>query len=285
LGKEGTLGTKKWRLGQLFLVEGVTKYVLNGQNSDVGYTFCPGAESNAQDTYYGLAILKMLNCPFPNVEKTVEWLLSLEMYNIYTYYYVGKSLALCGEKLDDRFREFVTSEISSRKHSISTNVYAELSSGFKSLLMLLELAKMLNVEFNGKDIKNWLLRFKNKDGGFGENGHSNISSTYYAVASLCLLKHNRENLRSAVEFVRKCESPHGGFTIIPNSLKTYMEFTYAGVMTLDLLLEKCRFPQKTADFVLKCQRANGGFARTDIGISTLENTFQAVKILQKLGIL
>jgi len=55
-------------------------------------------------------------------------------------------------------------------------------------------------------------------------------------------------------------------------------------MTLDLLLEKCRFPQKTADFVLKCQRANGGFARTDIGISTLENTFQAVKILQKLGI-
>jgi len=77
LGKEGNLGTRKWRLADSFLVEGVTKYVLNGQNSDGGYTFCPGAESNAQDTYYGLAILKMLNCPFPNVEKTVEWLQNL----------------------------------------------------------------------------------------------------------------------------------------------------------------------------------------------------------------
>ncbi|MHA1644011.1 MAG: prenyltransferase/squalene oxidase repeat-containing protein, partial [Candidatus Freyarchaeota archaeon] len=130
-------------------------------------------------------------------------------------------------------------------------MYTELSSGFKSLLMLLELAKMLNVEFNGEDIKNRLLGFKNKDGGFGENGHSNISSTYYAVASLCLLKHNRENLRSAVEFVRKCESPHGGFTIIPNSLKTYMEFTYAGVMTLDLLLEKMQISTKNSGFRIK----------------------------------
>ncbi|MEM3565213.1 MAG: prenyltransferase/squalene oxidase repeat-containing protein [Candidatus Jordarchaeaceae archaeon] len=285
LGKEGTHGTGKGRLADSFLVEGVIKYVLNGQNSDGGYTFCPGAESNAQDTYYGLEILKILNYPFPNVEKTVEWLLSIEMYNIYTYYYVGKALTLCGERLDDRFREFVASEISSRKHSISTNVYTELSSGFKSSLMVLELAEMLNLEFDGADMKRWLLGFKNRDGGFGENGHSDISSTYYAVASLCLLKHDRKNLREAVKFVRKCEAPHGGFTIIPNSLKTYIEFTYAGVMTLDLLGEKLRFPQKTADFVLKCQRANGGFARTDIGISTLESTFQAVKILQKLGAL
>lgn len=285
LGNEGTLGIKKERLADSFLTKGVIKYVTNGQNNDGGYTFCPGAESNAQDTYYGLAILNLLNSPFPNMEKTVEWLLSLEIYSIYTYYYVGKALALCGEQLDDRFREYVTSVISSKKHSCNTNVYAELSSGFKSSLMVLELAKMLHVKFNGEEIKNWLLGFKNKDGGFGANRHSNIISTYYAVASLCLLKYNIERLRGRIIFVRKCEVPHGGFTIVPHSLKPYIEFTYAGVMTLNLLGEKCRFPQQTADFTLKCQRANGGFARADLGISTLENTFQAVNVLRKLGLL
>jgi hypothetical protein len=88
-----------------------------------------------------------------------------------------------------------------------------------------------------------------------------------------------------VEFVRKCEQPHGGFTVIHRSVTPYMEHTYYGVMTLDLLGESCRFPWQTMDFVLKCQRDNGGFARSDLGISTFENTFQAVNVLRKLGFL
>jgi len=54
-------------------------------------------------------------------------------------------------------------------------------------------------------------------------------------------------------------------------------------MTLDLLGKNRRFPSQTTDFILKCQRANGGFARSDLGISTFENTFQAVSMLRKLG--
>jgi hypothetical protein len=281
-----TANIRKGCFSDSFLTEGIIRYVTNGQNSDGGFTFCPGAESNAQDTYYGLAVLNLLNYPFPNLEKTVEWLLSLELYNIYTYYYVGKSLELCSERLDDRFKEYFASIINSGEYfGNATNVFAKPSTELKSLLMVLEFAKMLKLEFNGEDIERWLLGFKNKDGGFGEKGHSNIIATYYAVASLHLLKNKVENLTDVVDFLRECETPKGGFTIVPNALKTYIEFTYFGVMTLDMLGEKCRFPQQTADFVLKCQRANGGFARTDIGISTLENTFQAVNILQKLGIL
>jgi hypothetical protein len=276
---------KKGRLSDSFLTEGIIKYVINGQNGDGGYTFCPGAESNAQDTYYGLEVLNLLNYPFPNLEKTVEWLLSLELYNIYTYYYVGKSLELCGERIDDRFKKYFTSIVNSKEYfSSATNVFAKPSTELKSLLMVLEFAKMLKLEFNGKDMERWLLGFKNKDGGFGEKGHSNITSTYYAIASLQLLKNNVENLTDTIDFIRECETPQGGFTIVPNTLKTYIEFTYFGVMTLDMLGEKCRFPKQTVDFLLKCQRANGGFARTDIGISTLENTYQAVKTLQKLGV-
>ena len=38
----------------------IVDYVVNRQNDDGGYTFCQGAESSAQDTYYGLAILRAL---------------------------------------------------------------------------------------------------------------------------------------------------------------------------------------------------------------------------------
>lgn len=278
-----TASIKKGRFSDSFLTEGIIKCVVNDQNSDGGYTFCTGAESNAQDTYYGLQVLNLLNYPFPNLEKTVEWLLSLELYNVYTHYYVGKSLELCGVQIDDRFKKYFTSIVNSKEYfGNATNVFAKPSTELESLFMVLEFAKKLKLKFNSEDVERWLLGFKNKDGGFGEKGHSNIISTYYAVASLQLLKNNLENLTDAIDFVRKCETPQGGFTIVPNALKTYIEFTYFGVMTLDILGEKCRFPKQTIDFVIKCQRANGGFARTSIGISTLENTFQAVNILRKL---
>jgi len=62
-----------------------------------------------------------------------------------------------------------------------------------------------------------------------------------------------------------------------------MEHTYYGVMTLDLFNQDCKYPAQTIDFLLNCQNLHGGFARSDLGISTFENTFQAVSMLRKIG--
>ena len=258
------------------------RYIVNRQNDDGGYAFAQGLESNAQDTYYGLAILNLLSSPFPNVERTVEWLFDFDLSSIYSYYYVGKALTLCNKHVGSHFGDFVGSAISSGRYFSSVDVYVEVSSEFESTLMLLELASILKMRPDGEKAKTWLLRYRNKDGGFGAYGHSNINSTYYAVASLNLLKVDRRDLSDTVTFVRKCEQPYGGFTVIPRSAPPHMEHTYYGVMTLDLLGENCGFPSQTIDFVLKCQRDNGGFARSDLGISTFENTFQAVGIMQRL---
>jgi len=53
-------------------------------------------------------------------------------------------------------------------------------------------------------------------------------------------------------------------------------------MTLHLLGEKSKHPSQTTDFVLGCQNNNGGFARSGLGVSTFENTLQAVEVLRKL---
>ena len=261
----------------------IVEYVVNRQNDDGGYAFAQGLESNAQDTYYGLVILNLLGSPFPNMEHTVEWLCNFDLSSIYSYYYVGKSLALCNKHVGSRFWDFMSSAISSGRYFRTVDVYVEVSSEFESTLMLLELASTLNIKMDGEEVKRWLLKHRNKDGGFGAYGYSNINSTYYAIASLNLLKVDRRDLSDTVTFVRKCEQPYGGFTVIPRSAPPYIEHTYYGVMTLDLLGENCRFPSQTIDFVLKCQRGNGGFARSDLGISTFENTFHAVSIMHRLA--
>lgn len=265
------------------LTENIINYVISRQNVDGGYTFVEENDSNTQDTYYGLAILKSLGSRFPNVDKTLEWLREFNLGSIYSYYYVGKALSLCGGDLDNRFHKYVVSTIASKRHFGSVDVYIEVASEFRATHMVLELANLLGVDPTANDVVNWLLKYKNEDGGFGAHNHSNINSTYYATASLGLLSFDTEKLQDTKAFLRTCENHHGGFTVVPHSFAPYMEYIYYGVMALDALGESCRFPSQTVDFVLRCQNANGGFARADLGISTFENTFQAVSVIQKLA--
>lgn len=264
------------------LTKNVINYVISRQNVDGGYTFVEENDSNAQDTYYGLAILKLLGSPFPNVDNTVEWLREFGLGSIYSYYYIGKALSLCGEDLGNRFRKYVVSTIAAKRHLGSVDVYFEVASEFRAPHMVLELANLLGVDPDN-DVAGWMLRYENVDGGFGAHKHSNVNSTYYATASLDLLGFDMESLQSTTAFLRSCEKPYGGFAVVPRSFAPFMEHTYYGVMALDALGKNCRFRRQTVDFVLRCQNGNGGFARADLGISTFENTFQAVSIMQKLA--
>jgi hypothetical protein len=260
----------------------ITNYVINRQNEDGGYTFCQGAESNGQDTYYGLTILRLLNANFPNIEKTVKFINDIRLDNIYSIYYISKASLLLGKNIDSKLKKHALSIFNSKAYFGSTDFFAEISSEFTTTFMTLELADLLKIKVNTKEVAEWLLHFKNDDGGFGTQRQSNINSTYFATASMSLLNESLQDLRETVRFVRTCEKPYGGFTVIPMSFGPYMEHTYYGVMTLDLLGEKSKYPSQTMDWILKCQNKNGGFARSDLGISTFENTFQAVSVLRKI---
>ncbi|MGD0994505.1 MAG: prenyltransferase/squalene oxidase repeat-containing protein [Candidatus Bathyarchaeia archaeon] len=260
----------------------ITNYVINRQNKDGGYTFCQGAESNGQDTYYGLTILSLLNANFPNIEKTVKFINDIRLGNIYSIYYVSKASLLLGKSIDAKLKKHALSTFNTQAYFGSTEFFAEVSSEFTTTFMALELADLLKIKVNKKEVAEWLLHFKNNDGGFGTQGQSNINSTYYATASMSLLNESLRDLRETLMFVRACEKPYGGFTVIPMSIEPYMEHTYYGVMTLDLLGEKSQYPTQTIDWILKCQNKNGGFARSDLGISTFEDTYYAITILQKL---
>jgi len=275
------------RTNDPLLANKVVDYVIKRQNEDGGYTFCQGAESNRQDTYYGLAILSLLNATFPNVEQTIRFLNEpgWDLDNIYSNYYSTKALLLYGEEPNENLKNHISLVANLKRHSSFADVLPEVSSEFTTVFMTLELADLLGIQLPKNSLIEWLLRFKNRDCGFSSEEHSNINSTYYAVSSLALLDVKMKDLRETVKFVRECEKAYGGFTLIPMSVNPYMEHTYYGVMTLHLLGETCKYPSQTIDFLLTCQNKNGGFARSDLGISTFENTFQSISVLRKLGFL
>ncbi|MEM1660741.1 MAG: prenyltransferase/squalene oxidase repeat-containing protein [Candidatus Bathyarchaeia archaeon] len=265
-------------------VRRVIKYVVSRQNEDGGYAFCQGIDSNAQDTYYGLAILNLLGSPFPNIEKTVKWLRGFVPDSLYSHYYVAKALELCGEEPNkEHLRKFILSLPIIRGEFGAVDVHAEVASEFLSVFMATELANMVGVKVNREKIIDWLLSFKNNDGGFGAYGCSNLNSTYHAIASLSNIGYPVKLLKETLGYIRACEKPYGGFTVIPSASTPYMEHIYYGAAALNLLGERLRYPQQTAELVLKCQNANGGFARSDIGISTFEDTFYAVSTLKTIN--
>ena len=262
----------------------IISYIVTRQNEDGGYAFCQGSlESSAQDTYYGLAILSRLNAAFPNAEKTENFLYDNRIDSIYALYYIIKAKLLLNKNINADQKNRVKDIVDSKIYFGSTDFFSEVSSEFTTTFMALELADLLKIVVNSREVTEWLLSFKNEDGGFGTRGFSNLNSTYYATASLSLLKENHRKLNETLFFVRACEKPYGGFTVIPMNFTPYMEHTYYGVMTLDLLGQKSRHAKQTVDWVLNCQNKNGGFARSDLGISTFIDTYYAIELLRKLA--
>ena len=264
-------------------IKAIINYIIDRQNDDGGYTFCKGIDSNAQDTYYGLATLKLLNVPFPNLQKTIDWLNNFISDNLYSYYYIAKSLKLCNQEINKNLKNFLLSLQDSEEGFGTLDVYIEVSSEFEATFMITELVNMVNFKINNEKIIKWLLKYQNNDGGFGAYGYSNLSSTYHAIASLFNLGYQIKSLIKTLEYVRSCEKPSGGFTVVPEVSKPYIEHTYYGTMILDLFDKDLKYPENTFQFVLNCQNSNGGFARSELGISTFEDTFYAVNILRKIG--
>ncbi|MCW4004841.1 MAG: hypothetical protein NWE95_13120 [Candidatus Bathyarchaeota archaeon] len=262
----------------------VIKYVVDRQNDDGGYTFCQGGHSNAQDTFYGLSILQWLDAEFPNKAKTIKWLDQLEVDTIYSLFYVTKSKLLCGVDNDQFLKEQILTLGDPSNYIHSTDIFSEASSEFTPIAMALELARLFNIHTNDGKVADWILKFRNPhDGGFGSKGKSNITSTFYAIQSLSYLRYDLTSLSSALMFLRACEKPNGGFTAIPINFMPYVEYTYHGIMSLSLLGQQSKYPTQTMQFLLECQNGNGGFARSTLGISTFENTYQVVAIMRILS--
>lgn len=262
----------------------ILDYVLHRQNEDGGYAFAQGLESNAQDTFYGLAILRLLNAGSPRIEHTLRWLRSLPTRDLYALYYVSKALWICGEPNNGGLRDRVLAFRRADGSFGTTDVDIEATSELISTFMATELICRLGHSENMEATVNWLRGRQNGDGGFGAGHRSNLRSTFHALASLNNLGYPVESMRGAVGFIRSCELPGGGFSVVPGISISYLEDIYYGLSALEMAGERSSYPENTTALVYSCQNSNGGFRRSpDLGISTFEDTYFALMILRELG--
>jgi len=261
----------------------VLEYVLLRQNQDGGYAFAQGLESNAQDTFYGLATLEMLTAGFPRIEHTLRWLRGFPTRDLYALYYVSKALWICDEPSNGGLRDRVLALRRADGSFSTTDVDIEATSELVSTFMATELLCRLGPSEDKEVTINRLLNRQNDDGGFGVGHRSNLRSTFHALASLNNLGYPVESMRRAVGFVRLCELPSGGFSVVPDISMSCLEDAYYGLSALEMAGERTLYPENTATIVRNCQNSNGGFRRSpSLGISTLEDTYFALMILCKL---
>ncbi|MCD6530802.1 hypothetical protein J7L06_11070 [Candidatus Bathyarchaeota archaeon] len=275
---------------RLIDLESVADYVLNRQNRDGGYTFCRGAESSAQDTFYAIEIMNLIGIEPRNVEKTASFLRGLQrgdgrFDSIKIAYYAFKTLHRLGFRLEVPEEYLLSSLENSLARLEEARVYADVSSEIEVAGFIVEMLEMSDVPFDSGKVASEVLRLRNFDGSFGKAGYSKLASTYYSLKTLSMLGYRIKGFKDTLNWLRRCEVPSGGFVGSPSLSPTYlvMEDTYFGLNALSLLGEKCRYPRETLNLIRKFQNPNGGFRRSIfLGISDFESTYQALSSIKVL---
>jgi hypothetical protein len=252
-----------------------------------GFCFYRLEEPNGADTYYALSILSLMGIDFRDLN-TVHYLKQMQREDgsyesIFAAFYSLHSLTL----LRDKPFFDPASYIINRLHGYSFDVErlpAEITSIYKRLFYLVDLYCIYD---NGRDrnmendLIRFILRFRNNDYGFGYP-RSTLTDTAYALTILSRLSYPMKKLCAEI-FLKKCEIPGFGFTDIPGSSLSYIEYIYAGVAASRIAGYRPEHFKECNDFIVNCQNRNGGFARAmHSGIATLENTFHAIHALKYL---
>ena len=272
-------------------LDSVITYVTARRNVDGGYAFARGTDSNSLDTYFGLAVLHMLEHPVEDPDKTGEWLDRFPVRDLRSAYYVTSAYAIL---LDGGAyqRSEEAHQVAAMVRDIyrpngyfgSDHTHREAASEFETNSMAVELASALGVPFDRDGLVKNLMSTMNPDGGFGLSRGSDIISTFHVVLTVATASNRAPESSKVQEWIISCENPAGGFPVRPKTLPSCMEYTYSGIMALSVFGLSPKFPSRMLEFVKSCQKNNGGFGRSEImGIPTFEHTFQAIRIIAELA--
>ena len=261
-------------------LEGVKRFVLSRRAFDGGFAFCQPLPSSLPETYYAVYVLKTLGEKIDGKDELVRFLHSKLGSDVYSIFYVLKTLSLLGESLPDvseslerRLEEAMGREQSDLSYEVGiTATYSfENPNVLREVYMIVESLRLLGGD---ADVEDFVERFR-RNGGYGV-GRANLKDTFYAVSVV------RRN-GGVIDFVLEHECDEGGFAKHPHSYPPYLEDTYHALSIFEVLGYDYK-SDKTVRYVESLQNPDGGFRRSIyLGISTLEDTFYAIASLKMLG--
>jgi len=272
-----------------FDVRQLVGYVESTRNDDGGYCFYRLNESNAADTFYAVYALTALNRRVPEPELTADFLQQRQgsdgsFQSIYSADYVLRALDLLGVPPLFDPDDFLHSQLEGTL-SIVSQPYYELSNSFLQSLGRTVAILAIRHEEPSPAVKTEVVaavrQYQRPEGGFGVD-HASIYSTYNAVQALSFSP--ADCLAGVSQWIRRCEWKTGGFSQTPVNTPNYLDEIHRGLSIMQAVNESPRYRQEITPFIGRLQNANGGFRRAvDSGISSLENTYYALKALVELG--
>jgi hypothetical protein len=272
-----------------FDVRQLVGYVESTRNNDGGYCFYRLNESNAADTFYAVYTLTALNRPVPEAQLTADFLQQRQgsdgsFQSIYSADYVLRTLDLLGVPPLFDPDDFLRSQLRGTL-SIVSQPYYELSNSFLQSLGRAVAILTLRHKEPSPAVKTEVIaavrQYQRPEGGFGVD-HASIYSTYNAVQALSFSP--ADCLAGVSQWIRRCEWKAGGFSQTPVNTPNYLDEIHRGLSIMRAVNEGPRYRQEIARFIGRLQSANGGFRRAAYsGISSLENTYYALKALVELG--
>lgn len=265
----------------MFSREKALKFIYRREHPEGGFTLYEGIP-DTKNTYYALKTLKILSKEPNNLEKTLNWISYLQSsrtVGLKGVFYRSNILKIYGKelKLTEKYKKMLAMR----------NEFSSMELAFLSTSIL-----KLTGHRNFENVKEWVLKQKKEDGGFGRKT-SDIMSTYYALEILNLVDPEFTNRRyfedihgDVADFTAICQTSDGGFAYKPESSPSYIEGVYAGIRIHEILGFNPQNSEKIVNFIKKLQNSDGGFRRSKyIGISELEYTFRAIYILKSLSAL
>ena len=265
----------------------VVSYVLERKCQAGGFCFYKLEEPNGSDTFYALSILALMGVEFRD-DKTLLYLRTMQhrdgSYNsIYMAYFSIKGLEMLREQPAYDPVPYVTKNLRHYRFDVE-HLPNEISYLFKRTSYLVDLYCTLEMSDSRieRGIADFILYFENEDKGFGHN-RSSLSETSRVLSILSRLGYPVEGMETTA-FIKNCEIPFYGFTEVPRTSLSYIEYVYAGIVASHIMTYRPHYVNDCANFILHCQNRNGGFSRLmHGGIATLENTYYAIHGLSILA--
>jgi len=266
----------------------VIKYAQARRCRKGGFCFYRLEEPNGSDTYYALSIFNILGVAFHD-ERTIRYLIEQQNLDgsyksIFSAYYALCGLSLMGELPEHDPSAYLLEHFDHYRFDVE-RLPAEVTAIFKRLVFLIDLCALFRIiipEKNKREAVDFILGFRRDDGGFG-HALSSLMETEQASSILKLLGYPINKLNIG-RFIRSCETPVSGFTGVPGTSLSFVEYINSGIRASELINYRPHYVDDCFRFTRDCQTKTGGFSRGNgSGISTLENSYYAVDSLSRLS--
>ncbi len=272
-------------------------FVMNQQSVNGGFANEIGNSPRVSATFNAIITLNALNQNIPNVEGIENFIKNNMEPNggfkefaldtkegIHTTYYAAAALNDIGKTFDSEKIVGFANEFVSSRFDGGFGDYPGLGSTLKSTFNAVSALNLIGKEpLNKTQTIDFILAMKNPDGGFGQNGVSNVESTYRAIVALNILGHNINDRDNIVSYLKSVQNSDGGYGFTKEHISRG-SYTYRAVRALEVLGSEPVNKQGAINFLRLLQNSDGGFGNY-IGESSsdLGSTYRAVRALSILS--